>query len=281
MLADPGDCEALLDDVQSACRRVADTIALGSVYGGGASLTRYAAEIFGGVTPRAGYRLVFEPLDGAANLDVNAPAGTVFAVLHGPRDEQVVAGYAIYGPAAMLVMTFGESVAGFTYDRGTGNYALTHRNMRIPAESSDVAIDASHERAWETPVRHYVDGCRDGAAGMRGRPFRLRWADCMVAEIHRILVGGGVLLVPGDGLPLVAAANPIAMIVEAAGGAASTGYGRIRDVVPGAPHDRVPAFIGARDEVERIARYHAEHERGESLAFDAPLFNERSLFRNR
>ena len=250
--------------------------------------------------PRGRHLLVFDPLDGSSNTDVNVSVGTIFSVLRHagpdapteadflqPGTAQVAAGYAIYGPATMLVLTVGRGTHGFTLDREVGNFILTHPDLSIPAQTAEFAINTSNERFWEAPVRRYVDECQAGRAGPRGRDFNMRWIASMVAEVHRILMRGGVFMYPRDHkdpakpgrLRLMYEANPVAMLVEQAGGLASTGRGPLMALAPHALHQRVPVILGSREEVERIERYHAEHERGEDRAYVSPLFNERSLFR--
>jgi len=251
--------------------------------------------------PRGRYLLVFDPLDGSSNIDVNMPVGTIFSVLRcpdgvtaptlehflQPGTAQVAAGYAIYGPTAMLVLTLGQGVHGFTLDPEIGAFTLTHPGMAIPADCHEFAVNVSNERFWEPPVRRYVDECVEGTSGVRGVDFNMRWIASMVAEVHRILMRGGLFMYPRDtkdpGKPgrlrLMYEANPMAMIVEQAGGAVSTGRGRILDVAPDAIHQRVPVILGSRSEVERLVRYHAEYDAGEDTPFKTPLFNARSLFR--
>jgi fructose-1,6-bisphosphatase len=251
--------------------------------------------------PRGRYLLVFDALDGSTNLDVNVTVGTIFAVLRAPAGveapttadflqpgtAQVAAGYALYGPTSILVVTTGHGVHGFTLDREIGAYTLTHPEMRIPEETCDFAIDASNERFWEPPIKHYVQECIDGQTGSRGADFNMRWMDSLVVEVNRILVRGGLFIDPRNTndagkkgrFRLLYEANPMAMIVEAAGGAASTGRERILDIVPTELHHRTPVILGSRKEVERLARLHAEYDRGEELTFKTPLFKTRSLFR--
>lgn len=251
--------------------------------------------------PRGRYLLVFDPLDGSSNIDVNMSVGTIFSVLEAPPGvtdlsaadflqpgaRQVAAGYALYGPVSMLVITLGAGVHGFTLNREIGAYMLTHPRMNIPATAREFAINASNQRHWEPPVRRYVEECVDGRDGPRGEDFNMRWIASMVAEVHRILIRGGLFMYPRDTrdtsspgrLRLMYEANPMAMIVEQAGGAASTGRERILDVVPHDIHQRVPVMLGSREEVQRLAQYHAAYDRGEPVAFESPLFNTRSLFR--
>jgi fructose-1,6-bisphosphatase I / sedoheptulose-1,7-bisphosphatase len=249
---------------------------------------------------RGRFLLVFDPLDGSSNTDVNVSVGTIFSVLRHDSDDapnlpdylqtgrqQVAAGYAIYGPATMLVISVGKGTHGFTLDREIGNFILTHPNLQIPAETSEFAINTSNARYWESPVHRYVTECQEGHAGPRGRDFNMRWIASMVAEVHRILMRGGVFMYPRDtkdpGKPgrlrLMYEANPIAMLIEQAGGMASTGRSAILELAPTALHERVPVIIGSSTEVQRIERYHDEFDSGTDKPYVSPLFNERSLFR--
>ena len=251
---------------------------------------------------RGPYLLIFDPLDGSSNTDVNVSVGTIFSVLRHsgteqpvigdylqPGTEQVAAGYAIYGPATMLVLTVGKGTHGFTLDREVGNFILTHRDLAIPEDTSEFAINTSNARFWEPPVHRYVTECQAGKAGERGRDFNMRWIASMVAEVHRILMRGGVFMYPKDTkdptkpgrLRLMYEANPISMLIEQAGGASSTGRLRLMEVAPEQLHQRVPVILGSKNEVLRIERYHAEHARGDDQPYESPLFNERSLFRAR
>jgi fructose-1,6-bisphosphatase len=250
--------------------------------------------------PRGRYLLIFDPLDGSSNTDVNVSVGTIFSVLRHDKPEapvtadflqpgrrQVAAGYAVYGPATMFVVTVGKGTHGFTLDREIGNFILTHPNMQIPAETSEFAINTSNARFWEPPVHRYVTECQAGKTGDRGRDFNMRWIASMVAEVHRILIRGGVFMYPKDTkdprkpgrLRLMYEANPIAMLVEQAGGLATTGNQRVLDLQPTELHQRVPLILGSRREVERIERYHAEHAQGIDRPYVSPLFSERSMFR--
>lgn len=247
------------------------------------------------------YLLVFDPLDGSGNFDVNSSVGTIFSILRSPSDdpgerdflqpgtEQVCAGFALYGPATMLILTLGDGVDGFTLDRDVGAFMLTHPKMQIPSDTSEFAINASNERFWEPPVRRYVQECLAGRSGPREKDFTMRWVASLVAETFRILVRGGVFLYPSDSrgpdqegrLRLLYEANPVAFIVEQAGGMASTGRERTMRLQPSGLHERVPLVFGSRDEVERIERYHGDAPAGPSdrPGFDASLFNARSLLR--
>jgi fructose-1,6-bisphosphatase I / sedoheptulose-1,7-bisphosphatase len=245
---------------------------------------------------RGRYLLLFDPLAGAANFDVNMSLGSVFSVLHHdgadapddaawlrPGHAQLAAGYAIYGPATMLVLTVGKGTHGFTLDREIGNFILTHPDLRIPEETRKFAVNTGNERFWEPPLRRYVDECKAGSTGIRGRDFSMRWIASMVADVHRILVRGGVFMCPRGDKPdptqLLFEAAPIALLVEQAGGLATTGRRRILDVEPKALHDVTPLILGSRQEVERIERYHAEFDAGTDKPYESPLFKERSLFR--
>ena len=251
--------------------------------------------------PRGPYMLVFDPLDGSSNLDINMTVGTIFSILRAPPGvefptagdflqsgtEQVAAGFAIYGPTSMLVITLGEGTHGFTLHREAGIYVLTHPNMRIPEAASEFAINSSNARFWEPPVRRYVEECVLGKEGPREADFNMRWIACLVAEVHRILVRGGVFLYPRDTkdpnkqgrLRLLYEANPMAMIIEQAGGGASTGRARILELEPTDIHQRIPVILGSRLEVERLVAYHQAYDLGEPTVFETPLFNTRSLFR--
>lgn len=232
--------------------------------------------------PRGRYLLLFDPLDGSSNIDVNVSIGTIFSVLAMPEDSdgraateadflqqgsrQIAAGYAVYGPQTILVLTVGQGVFAFTLDREVGSWVLTEENVRIPADTSEFAINASNMRHWAEPVRRYIDECLAGVEGPRGRNFNMRWVASMVADVHRILTRGGIFLYPWDkrepGKPgklrLLYEANPMSFIVEQAGGAATNGQGRILDIQPGSLHERVSVILGSKNEVERVTAYHQE-----------------------
>ncbi len=250
------------------------------------------------------YLLVFDPLDGSSNIDVNLSVGSIFSILQceptgdgkapraadflQPGRRQIAAGYALYGPSTMLMLTFGNGTHGFTLDRDIGEFLLTHPNLVIPAETREFAINASNERFWEKPVQRYVAECLAGKTGVREKDFNMRWVASMVAEVHRILMRGGVFMYPRDSkdpskpgrLRLMYEASPMAMIVAQAGGLASTGREGLLDVQPTRLHQRVPVILGSRDEVERIERYHHEYDCGEDEPFRSPLFSTRTLFRD-
>jgi fructose-1,6-bisphosphatase I / sedoheptulose-1,7-bisphosphatase len=243
--------------------------------------------------------LAMDPLDGTANLGVNVTVGTIFSILRRPVGvplgaeaflqpgaSQVCAGYALYGPCTMLVLAAGGEVNGFTLDVVRGQFVLTQPGIRIPAEGREYAVNASNARRWDPPVRRYVEECVLGSAGPRGVDFNTRWVGSMVADVHRVLLRGGAFLHPRDPrtperpakLRLLYEAAPMALIVEQAGGAASTGRTRLLDVVPRSLHERVPVLLGSRREVERLVAYHAAED-GEDRPYQSPLFNVRSLLR--
>ena len=254
---------------------------------------------------RGKYLLVFDPLDGSSNIDVNVSVGSIFSILRAPqaiiesgRDitdadflqpgtTQVTAGYAIYGPVTMLVLTVGSGVAGFTLDHSLGEFKLTHPDIRVSADTQEFAINTSNSRFWESPIKRYVDECLAGKTGSREKDFNMRWIASLVAEAHRILMRGGVFMYPRDTkdpskpgrLRLLYEANPIGFIMEQAGGRASTGREAVLGVQPTSLHQRIGLVFGSKNEVERIERYHAEFEAGTDKPYVSPLFAERSLFR--
>ena len=252
--------------------------------------------------PRGKYLLVFDPLDGSSNIDVNVSVGSIFSVLRAPKHvadgaelsaadffqlgaEQAAAGYALYGPTTMLVLSVGTGVHGFTLDPVMGEFMLTHSDLKVPEDTQEFAINASNARFWEAPVKRYVDECLAGKTGPRGKDFNMRWIASMVAEAHRILMRGGVFMYPRDTkdpskpgrLRLLYEANPIGFIMEQAGGRASTGRQAMLQVQPTSLHQRIGLVFGSKNEVERIERYHAEPVK---VVNDNPLFAERSLFRD-
>jgi fructose-1,6-bisphosphatase I/sedoheptulose-1,7-bisphosphatase len=329
-----GAFTAILNDIRLACKRISGLIGKGALSGslGSASsmnvqgetqmkldvlandiflrTNEWGGQLAGMVSeemdapysipteyPRGRYLLLFDPLDGSSNIDVNAAVGSIFSVLRCPEGvsepteqdflqpgaAQVCAGYAIYGPSTMLVLTTGRGVNGFTLDREIGEFMLTHADLRIPECTSEFAINASNSRYWEPAVKRYIGECLAGTSGPRGQDFNMRWVASLVAETHRILMRGGVFMYPRDRkdltkpgrLRLLYEANPMAFIVEQAGGRASTGYRPILDVVPESLHQRIGFAFGAKTEVERIERYHRDHNEFE---LHAPLFGSRGLF---
>ncbi|WP_029009915.1 class 1 fructose-bisphosphatase [Azospirillum halopraeferens] len=329
------DLVQLLLDVAQACKAVSRTVAGGSLRGvfGSANAVNVQGETqakldvladeifrerteFGGHVaavaseeqeepvpvpqdyPRGDFLLLYDPLDGSSNIDVNVSVGSIFSVLRAPRPgepveaadflqpgaRQVAAGYAIYGPSTKLVLTVGSGVHGFTLDPVLGDFRLTRPNMTIPAATKEFAVNASNSRFWEAPVKRYVEECMAGAEGPRGKDFNMRWIASMVAEVHRILVRGGVFLYPRDSRPgsrkgrlrLMYEGNPMSMLIEQAGGLSTTGTERVLDIVPDELHQRVPLILGSAEEVERIQAY---HRAGPEPVIDTPLFNARGLFR--
>jgi fructose-1,6-bisphosphatase I len=232
-----------------------------------------------GEFPKGAYLLLFDPLDGSSNIDVNISIGTIFSVLRCPEGvseptaedfqqpgtAQVAAGYTVYGPQTMLVLTFGNGVNGFTLDREAGSFVLTHPNMQVPESSSNFAINMSNQRHWEPPVQRYVSELLAGKSGPRGKDYNMRWAGSMAAEVHTLLVRGGVFMYPKDArapskpgkLRLLYEGNPMAFIVEQAGGAASNGHQRIMEIQPNQLHERVAVFLGSKQEIAVISNYHA------------------------
>jgi fructose-1,6-bisphosphatase I len=230
--------------------------------------------------PQGEYLLLFDPLDGSSNIDVNVSIGTIFSVLKKPEGsqgveekdflqagcQQVAAGYCVYGPQTTLVLTVGDGVAMFTLDREQGSFVLTQENVRIPEDTKEFAINMSNMRHWDTPVKRYIDECLQGKEGPRAKDFNMRWIASMVADVHRILTRGGVFMYPWDKrepnkpgkLRLMYEANPMAWLVEQAGGAATNGRDRILTLQPTQLHERVSVFLGSKNEVERVTAYHAK-----------------------
>jgi fructose-1,6-bisphosphatase I len=230
--------------------------------------------------PKGEYMLLFDPLDGSSNIDVNVSIGTIFSVLKAPEGmkepsekdflqpgtKQVAAGYAVYGPQTVLVLTTGDGVNCFTLDREMGSWVLTQRDIQIPTDTKEYAINASNARHWYPPVKRYIEELQAGDTGPRGQNFNMRWIASMVADVHRILSRGGIFMYPADArepgkpgkLRLMYEANPMSFIVEQAGGAATNGMQRIMDIQPQKLHERVAVFLGSKNEVERVTGYHRE-----------------------
>lgn len=248
--------------------------------------------------PRGKYLLAFDPLDGSSNIDVNVAVGSIFSILRAatpgrdatvedflrPGHEIVAAGYAIYGPSTVLVLSVGRGVHAFTLDPQLGEFFLTEQDVTIPSETAEFAVNSSNRRFWERPVSRYIDECLAGVSGPRGKDFNMRWVASLVAETHRILTRGGVFLYPTDTkdpamkgrLRLLYEAAPVAFLVEQAGGSATTGRERVLDVVPEDIHERIGLIFGSRDEVERLAHYHAHPE---ATAATLPFYGLRGLYR--
>jgi fructose-1,6-bisphosphatase I len=241
--------------------------------------------------------VALDPLDGSSNIETNLSIGTIFSLLPGPAGssasepaaflragrEQLAAGYVIYGPQTVLALTLGAGTDLFTLDPARGQFVRTRANVRVPPQAREVAINASNYRHWDIPIQTWFNDCLAGADGPRAENFNMRWIASMVAEAHRILVRGGVYLYPSDArqgyrngrLRLIYEANPIAFLMEQADGQGSTGRERILDRVPRLLHERVPLVFGAREEVERIERYHLGKEPQGEIS---PLFARRGLF---
>jgi fructose-1,6-bisphosphatase I len=230
--------------------------------------------------PQGEYLLLFDPLDGSSNIDVNVSIGTIFSVLKKPEGDQgvteqdflqpghqqVAAGYCVYGPQTTLVLTVGDGVSMFTLDREQGSFVLTQENVQVPADTKEFAINMSNMRHWDEPVRRYIDECLQGKEGPRGKDFNMRWIASMVADVHRILTRGGVFMYPWDKrephkagkLRLMYEANPMSWLIEQAGGASTNGKTRILDLQPSQLHERVSVMLGSKNEVERVTSYHAK-----------------------
>ena len=233
--------------------------------------------------PQGEYLLLFDPLDGSSNIDVNVSIGTIFSVLKKPEghvavqeadflqagSSQVAAGYCVYGPQTTLVMTVGDGVAMFTLDREQGSFVLTQEHVQIPADTKEFAINMSNMRHWDEPVKHYIDECLAGKSGPRGKDFNMRWVASMVADVHRILTRGGVFMYPWDKrepdkpgkLRLMYEANPMSWLVEQAGGAATNGEQRILDIQPTQLHQRVSVFLGSKNEVDHVTELHRSKQK--------------------
>lgn len=310
-----GDLTGLLNDVISACKKIANLVNRSSILGleGYASsnnvqgehqkkldiltndvmvehlnwtghLAAMVSEEIDDIIsisedyPKGKYLLCFDPLDGSSNVDINLSVGTIFSVLRCPEDikkpshehflqkgtEQVCAGFCVYGPSTMLILTTGFGVNGFTLDREVGEFILTHPNMQIPEDTAEFAINTSNQRYWQSPVKRYIDECVQGVDGVREKNFNMRWNASMVTEVYRILTRGGIFMYPldsriaqqGGKLRLMYEANPMSFIIEQAGGVSSTGTQRIMDLQPESIHQRVPVFLGSKNEVERVVSYH-------------------------
>jgi fructose-1,6-bisphosphatase I len=278
-----GENENIQGEIQKKLDIIANDVLIEANEWGG-HLAAMASEEMEGIHvvpnryPQGEYLLLFDPLDGSSNIDVNVSIGTIFSVLKKPEgvgvseqdflqagNKQVAAGYCIYGPQTTLVLTVGQGVSMFTLDREQGSFVLTQRDVTIPEDTKEFAINMSNMRHWDTPIKRYIDECLQGKEGPRGKDFNMRWIASMVADVHRILTRGGVFMYPWDKrepekagkLRLMYEANPMGWLVEQAGGAASTGKQRILDVQPEKLHQRVSVILGSKNEVERAASYYA------------------------
>lgn len=250
------------------------------------------------VTAGAPFLVVFDPLDGSSNVPVNVSVGSIFSVLNAPKtpltdadylqagNQQVAAGYALYGYCTMLVLTLGQGTHGFTLDPDSAEFYLSHADMQVPEETTEFAINASNQRFWDGATARYVEGCLAGTTGPRGKDFNMRWVASMVADVHRILIRGGVYMYPQDSkqparggrLRLMYEANPMSMLIEQAHGKSTTGRQRLLDVQPNHIHQRVPVILGSRHEVAFIERCYEDFDGGVLTNPHSPLFSDRSLF---
>ena len=279
------DSENVQGEVQKKLDIIANEVLIEANEWGG-HLAAMASEEMDGIYvvpnryPQGEYLLLFDPLDGSSNIDVNVSIGTIFSVLKKPEGDrgveegdflqpghqQVAAGYCVYGPQTTLVLTVGDGVAMFTLDREQGSFILTQENIRIPEDTKEFAINMSNMRHWAAPVKRYIDECLQGSEGVRGKDFNMRWIASMVGDVHRILTRGGVFMYPWDKrepnkpgkLRLLYEANPMSWLVEQAGGAAHNGEKRILDITPTSLHERVSVILGSKNEVDRILQYHQE-----------------------
>lgn len=222
------------------------------------------------------FLVLFDPLDGSSNIDINMCVGTIFSILPALNAEtqaadflqagtqQVAAGYVLYGPSTMLALTIGSGVQFFTYDVNSQTFLLTSENVQVAADTQEYAINASNQRHWEAPVKRYIEELQLGKTSVRGKDFNMRWVACMVGDIHRILCRSGIFMYPYDlkdpkkagRLRLMYEANPMSFLMEQAGGASGTGRQRIMDIQPTELHQRVPVIIGSKNEVELLTAYH-------------------------
>jgi len=281
------DTENVQGEVQKKLDIIANEVLIEANEWGG-HLAAMASEEMEGIYivpnrfPQGEYLLLVDPLDGSSNIDVNVSIGTIFSVLRTPHDDpnvidpvseadflqpghqQVAAGYCIYGPQTTLVLTVGDGVAMFTLDREQGSFVLTREHIRIPEDTQEFAINMSNMRHWDAPVKRYIEECLAGKEGPRGKNFNMRWIASMVADVHRILMRGGIFMYPWDQrephkpgkLRLMYEANPMGWLIEQAGGAATNGKQRILDVQPTQLHERVSVILGSKNEVERVTSYH-------------------------
>ena len=225
------------------------------------------------------YLLLFDPLDGSSNIDVNVSIGTIFSVLKKQDPSaplqtsdfllsgrhQVAAGYVVYGPQTTMALTLGDGVVMFTLNKLTGEFLLIKDSVTISHSTKEFAINMSNMRHWADPVRRYVEECLAGVSGARDKDFNMRWIASMVADVHRVLSRGGVFMYPWDQrephkpgkLRLMYEANPMSFLVEQAGGASTNGTELIMDLQPTDLHERVSVMLGSKEEIDRIQHYHS------------------------
>lgn len=224
------------------------------------------------------YIVSFDPLDGSSNIDINSLIGTIFSIHHAPAsmsaddpemfkqpgNTQVCAGYVLYGPSTMLVMTTGSGTHFYVLDRTHGGYLMVERNVTIPQDTQEFAINMSNQRFWQAPMQNYISDLLSGDQGPRGKNFNMRWIAAMVGDVHRVLSRGGIFTYPSDSrkssqpnkLRLMYEANPMSFLVEQAGGLSMTSQGRIMDIVPDSIHQRVEVILGSKNEVEACLAYY-------------------------
>lgn len=333
------DLGSLILDVALACKEISKCVAEGRLSGmfGPVSVTNvhgeqqqqldaFANDVFLRVNERSGrvagmvseeleqpypissdgasgrYLLLFDPLDGSSNIDVNLSVGSIFSILRTPPGagapveaesflqpgrQQVAAGYAIYGPSTVLVLTLGAGVHAFTLDPDLGEFVLTREGVTIPERTQEIAVNTSNRRFWDTPVQRYVDECFQGAAGPRKRDFNMRWIASLVADVHRILTRGGIFLYPRDSreftregrLRLLYEVNPVAFLIEQAGGLATSGQESVLDIRPTGLHQRVGFVFGSSEEVEWVSRIHRGLPRTTLHELNGPLYEMGGMFR--
>lgn len=225
-------------------------------------------------SPDGNYLVSFDPLDGSSNTEINSLIGTIFSITHAPQwmepndpsaflqpgTQMVAAGYVLYGPSTMLAMTTGRGTHLYTLDKTHGGFLVTRPNVKVPEQTSEFAINTSNQRHWEKPIQQYVSDLIAGEDGPRGKDYNMRWVAAMVGDIHRVLCRGGIFMYPFDKrnpekpgkLRLLYEANPMAFLMEQAGGLASTGKGRIMEVMPTEIHQRIPTILGSKEEVEHL-----------------------------
>lgn len=228
--------------------------------------------------PEGKYLVSFDPLDGSSNTDINSLIGTIFSISHAPQwmkaddpsaflqpgTQSVAAGYVLYGPSTMLAMTTGRGTHLYTLDKTHGGFLVTEANIQVPATTAEFAINTSNQRHWEKPIQNYIADLIAGEEGPRGKDYNMRWVAAMVGDIHRVLSRGGIFMYPFDKrnpkmpgkLRLLYEANPMAFLMEQAGGVGDTGSGRIMEVMPSEIHQRVPVLLGSKEEVEACLSYY-------------------------
>lgn len=243
-----------------------------------AGLASEEEDTFVSASEKGSYLVLFDPLDGSSNIDVNISIGTIFSVLPKPHsgslkesdflqsgENQVLAGYVLYGVQTQLVLTFGHGVFAFTLN-DKNEFIMTKENITIPAETAEFAINMSNYRHWENPMRDYIDELLAGKDGVRGKNYNMRWVASMVAEVHRILMRGGVFMYPKDHrdpskpgkLRLMYEANPMSWLITQAGGRSTNAIQDILTIQPTGLHQRVAVILGSQEEVDSVTRKHTQ-----------------------